>query len=255
MNALVVLSLILLVLMYIVGNKQGLRAFFALFLNFVVLLIAIAFWVNPEVNMFLVGLLTFVAIGMVNLFFINGVNEKTKAAFIALMIVVSLLVLFIRMITSQAMIQGFGEEEVEELAPFSLYVGLDFVEIVAIIMIMSAVGAMMDVAISISTSMYELYKRNQKMTNRELFQSGMTIGRDILGTDTNTLFFAFFGGYLALLIWFKDLSYSFGEILNSKVFSAEMMTIFSAGVGIACIIPLTSIIMVYYIQRMRKKGL
>lgn len=255
MNALVVLGIILLVLMYIVGNKQGLRAFFALFLNFAVLLIAIAFWVNPEVNMFVVGLLTFVAIGAVNLFFINGVNEKTKAAFVALMIIVSILVLFIRVITSRAMIQGFGEEEVEELAPFSLYVGIDFVEIVAIIMIMSAVGAMMDVAISISTSMYELYKRNNEMTNRELFHSGMTIGRDILGTDTNTLFFAFFGGYLALLIWFKDLSYSFGEILNSKVFSAEMMTIFSAGVGIACIIPLTSLIMIYYIQRMRKKGL
>ena len=72
------------------------------------------------------------------------------------------------------------------------------------------------------------------------------MGEDILGTSTNTLFFAFFGGYLALLIWFKDLSYSVGEIVNSKIFSAEMITIFCAGTGVALVIPITAWITAYF---------
>ncbi len=252
MNTLVVLSLILFSLMTFVGGRQGIRAFFALFLNFLMIILAIAFLANPDIHLFTVAMVLFIGIGIVNLFFINGVSMKTKAAFLALLLVVSGLFLFIKFVTSFAMIQGFGEEEIEELAPFSIYVGIDFIQIATIVMVMSAIGAMMDVAISVSTSMYEIAKRNETITLRQLFHSGISIGRDILGTDTNTLFFAFFGGYLALLIWFKDLSYSLGEMMNSKVFSAEMMTIFSAGIGIALIIPVTSFIMTLYVKKERK---
>ncbi|MTW86844.1 hypothetical protein F3157_14410 [Virgibacillus dakarensis] len=75
----------------------------------------------------------------------------------------------------------------------------------------------------------------------------------MLGTDTNTLFFAFFGSYLGLLIWFKDLSYSFGEIVNSKVFSAEMINILCAGIGVAIIIPITAWITAYFLVKTRDK--
>jgi uncharacterized membrane protein len=68
------------------------------------------------------------------------------------------------------------------------------------------------------------------------------------------LFFAFFGGYLALLIWFKDLDYSIGQIANSKVFSAEMITIFSAGIGVALVIPLTAWITATVFIKQREKN-
>ncbi len=76
--------------------------------------------------------------------------------------------------------------------------------------------------------MREILSHTPSISRKALFTSGMNIGKDILGTSANTLFFAFFGSYLGLLIWFKDLEYSLGEIVNSKVFNAEMITILCA---------------------------
>jgi uncharacterized membrane protein len=92
------------------------------------------------------------------------------------------------------------------------------------------------------------------LDRKELFTSGLSIGKDILGTSTNTLFFAFFGGYLALLIWFKDLSYSAGDIVNSKIFSAEMITILCAGIGVTLVIPITSGITAYFLVKTKNKS-
>jgi uncharacterized membrane protein len=94
---------------------------------------------------------------------------------------------------------------------------------------------------------------NPTINRKDLFTFGLSIGRDILGTNTNTLFFAFFGGYLAMLIWFKDLSYSLGTIVNSKIFSGEMINILCAGIGVALIIPITSWITAFFLDREKKK--
>lgn len=131
------------------------------------------------------------------------------------------LIVFIVIIAEKAMIQGFGEEEIEELSIFSLYIGVDFVKVAASVIIMSTIGAITDAAMAISSPMREIHYHHPDISRKELFQAGISIGKDILGTSTNTLFFAFFGGYLALLIWFKDLSYSPGEIINSKIFSGR----------------------------------
>ena len=58
---------------------------------------------------------------------------------------------------------------------------------------------------------------------------------------------------MALLIWFKDLNYSIGEIVNSKIFSAEMISIFCAGIGIALIIPIASGINAYFSVKIRDR--
>src|SRR5699024_12208144 len=88
--------------------------------------------------------------------------------------------------------------------------------------------------------MQEIFNHRPTISRKSLFTSGLTIGKDILGSNTNILFFAFIGGYMALLIWFKDLSYSFGQVVNSKIFASEMIIICTAGIGIALIIPIAS---------------
>src|SRR5690625_6131036 len=90
---------------------------------------------------------------------------------------------------------------------------------------MSTIGAITNIAIITTSPKQENFQHNKNISRKELFTSGLTIGRDILGSNANTLFFAFFGGYMALLLWFKDLAYSIGEIANSKVFGAEMLII------------------------------
>lgn len=86
------------------------------------------------------------------------------------------------------MIQGFGEEEIEELSMFSLYIGVDFVEIGASVIIMSTIGAIIDTAMAISSPMREMFLHHPSISKKDLFTFGLSIGRDILGTSTNTLF-------------------------------------------------------------------
>jgi len=253
MNVVVLLAVILFVLMVLVGGRQGIRSFLSLFLNFGVLFVTIFLMTNPKNSPIILTFIACTVISCISLFYINKTNSKTITAFISTMVTIGVLLLFITFVTEKSMIQGFGEESTEEISIFSLYIGVNFVQIGASVIIMSTIGAIMDVAISIATSMHEIFYRNPSISRKKLFTAGLSIGRDILGTDTNTLFFAFFGGYLSLLIWFKDLSYSIGEIVNSKVFSAEMTTIFCAGIGIALIIPIASCINAYYLIRTRKK--
>lgn len=253
MNVIVWLAVILLVLMVWVGGKSGVRSFLSLFLNFGVVFFTMFFMLDSNANPIVITFIASIVIGCISLFYINEVNSKTVLAFISTMITISILLFFIVIVSQKLMIQGFGEEGEEAIAGLSLYIGVDFVKIGASVIIMSTIGAIMDVAISIASSMHEVFKHTSTLSKKELFKSGVSIGRDILGTDTNTLFFAFFGGYLALLIWFKDLHYTIGDIVNSKIFSSEMILILCAGLGIALVIPIASWMNAHFLVRSREK--
>lgn len=208
MNVIVILAAILFLLMVIIGGKKGARSFIALFLNFGVLFLTIIFMTDPHINPIILTLLSSAVICSITLFYINGGNVKTVTAFISAMLTIVLLLFFIMSVTKHTSIQGFGEEELGDIGIFTLFVGVDFVKVTAAMIIMGTIGAITDVAISITSPMREIYSHNPSMSRKDLYTFGLSIGRDILGTNTNTLFFAFFGSYLALIIWFKDLSYS-----------------------------------------------
>ena len=254
MNVLVLLAGILLFLMTLIGGRKGVRSFFAIFFNFGVIMITVVLMNDPTIDPVILTIIACVVISCINLFYINGVNSKTKTAFLSTIICTVILLLFIIYITNKAMIQGFGEEEIGELGMFSLLVEVDFVKITVSVIIMSTIGAITDTAIAVSSPMREIHFHHPNITRKELFLSGLSIGRDILGTSANTLFFAFFGGYLALLIWFKDLSYSIGEVVNSKIFSSEMITILCAGIGVTLVIPITTWITAYFFVRNKENS-
>ena len=253
MNTLVWLAAILLFLMILIGGKKGARSFLALFFNFGIVLLMVFFITAPAINPIVITLIACTAISAINLFYINQINSKTITAFLSTMITIVLMLILIYFITKKTMIQGFSEEEADEISVFSLNLGVDFVKIGTAMIIMSTIGAITDVAISITSPMREVYLHRPDMKQRELFLSGIRIGKDILGSNTNTLFFAFIGGYLGLLLWFRDLKYSFGAVINSKVFAGEMVTIFCAGIGIALIIPIASWINAWYLLKKRDK--
>ncbi|KAB8136749.1 YibE/F family protein [Gracilibacillus oryzae] len=253
MNVLLLLALILFILMALVGGKKGIKSFIALFLNFLVLIVTVLIMNDPNTNPVLLTLVACVFIGAISLFYINDINNKTTLAFIATIFTTLLLLLFIFFITEKSMIYGFSEEESDGLTIFSVYIGIDFVKIAASGIIMGTIGAIVDTAISITSPMREIHQHNPGITRKDLFMSGIRIGRDILNTSSNTLFFAFFGGYLGLLIWFKDLEYSFGEIVNSKVLNGELISILTAGMGVAIVIPIASAITAHHLVGIKDK--
>lgn len=85
-----------------------------------------------------------------------------------------------------------------------------------------------------------MYSNNRTLNEKELFKSGINIGKDILCTMANTLFFVFIGEFITLIILFYGGNYSFGEIINSKVFSAELIKIIFIAIGSILVIPVTS---------------
>ncbi|ALV22617.1 YibE/F family protein [Carnobacterium antarcticum] len=248
MSVLVCLAVILFILMKFVGGEKGTRSFIALFLNFGVTF-ATMLLMGSKNNPIIITLIACTVISCINLFYINNVSIKSIAAFISTMITLVLLVSVIFILVEMSMIQGFGIEEIEELNSFTLYIGIDFAKVAVCTIIMGTIGAITDTAISISSAMNEISIHNPLIDRFGLFKSGMNVGRDILGTTTNTLYFAFIGGYLALILWFKDLSYSLGEVVNSKVFSSEIISIFCIGTGAILIIPITAWLTAYILSK------
>lgn len=251
MNTVSILALILLALMSLLGGKRGFRSFVTLGLNlmtFMFMILLIAWRFNPVT----VTLLGACSISAVTLFYINGFNQKTIAAMISVIIVVTLTFIITAPAGIAAKIHGFTWEQMELASTFSQHMPLDFGTIVMCELLIGLLGAVIDVAISIASPLNEIKENNPSISSAELFRSGIAIGRDIMGTMTNTLLFAYIGGFTALVIWFYDLHYSLSEILNAKIFAAEVFQIFVGGLGIVLVIPVSAFISAMLLSREKK---
>ena len=108
--------------------------------------------------------------------------------------------------------------------------------------VIASLGAVMDVAMSLSSSISELKTVNPELTVGRLWKSGMRIGRDMVGTMTNTLILAFVGGSLVLVILLWSQGPSYMALLSSRYFSVELITGLSSSVGVILAVPLTAFI-------------
>jgi len=89
---------------------------------------------------------------------------------------------------------------------------------------------------------------------KALLGDGIAVGKQIIGTTFNTLFFGFFGGFLALFIWFTGVHYSVGEILNDKIFVSEILMILFAMVSVILTVPITTWVMTRAVAGQRKRA-
>ncbi len=108
--------------------------------------------------------------------------------------------------------------------------------------LIGAIGAIMDVSMSISSSIHEIYKANPKSNLKSLFTSGMNVGRDIMGTMSNTLILAYTGGALPLLFMYSAYKVSFMKILNLELITTEILRAVVGSIGLIMSVPLTSFI-------------
>ena len=125
---------------------------------------------------------------------------------------------------------------------FSYDIGVDFNRISIALIIIGLIGATIDSSMAISSALYEVKENNKHLKQKELYRSGINIGKDILGTTMCTLLFAFIGEFMTLLIWFKKGNYSLGDIINAKTFAAEFIKILFSAIGCILVIPITSYI-------------
>ncbi|BCU53260.1 putative membrane protein [Staphylococcus auricularis] len=248
MSAMTILGLILFIVMIIFGGKKGLVSFLTLFLNFIILLISIIA-IMFGAPIYLVTLIFSIAISACNLFVLNSYNTKTLAAFICTLITSVILITGIYLSISIGNLQGFTTEQQDETYVYSMNIGIDMVKFMVFSIVLAVIAAVIDLAITISSPMYELYETKPELTRRELFDSGMRVGREILATSANTIYLAYLGGQLTIFIWFFKLNYSFGQIINSKLFAQEFVSILLGGIAVAISIPITALITAWLIKR------
>ena len=108
--------------------------------------------------------------------------------------------------------------------------------------VISALGAVMDVTMGIASSLSEVHAANPELSRRELFRSGMNIGRDMVGTMTNTLILAFLGSGFTLILYLYSLGLSFRQLMSSAYVSMEVVSGIASSVGVILSIPLTALI-------------
>lgn len=107
----------------------------------------------------------------------------------------------------------------------------------------------MDVAMSISSSMFELVSVNSKLTMKELIQSGMNVGTDMIGTMTNTLILALAGGSLTTAILIYSATISEMQLINLDVLGTELVQGLAGSIGIVITVPITVLIAAYMYKK------
>ena len=237
----IILIILLFLLMIYIDIKRGIKLFLSILFNFIILMI-IFYLIAVGLNPIICSLIGCFIISYIILYYVNERNVKTESSLKSVIIVLIILSFLIFFVTKISRIAGFGYESYEEINMFSYDVKIDFTNIAISMILISLIGATVDSSIAISSALYEVYDNNKNLSKKDLFLSGMNIGKDILCTTNNTLMFAFLGEFMTLLIWFYKGDYSFLEIVNAKTFVSEMIKILFSAVGCIIVIPITAYI-------------
>lgn len=239
---LIALTIIFILLTLVIGGNRSAKGLITLSINSLFLL-SVIFFVYKGFNPLLISISACVFICLIAIFYQNGYNIKTKTAFISVIIIIAVLLPVIYFLGGLADIQGFTREqfEITDTNGYSRNIDVNMTLLQISVVIMLATGTIIDTAMAISSALHQVYENNPHLSKQQLFISGLNIGKDILGTTIQTIFFIFVAEYMNLLIQFMD-GYSISKIINSKAFVQETVNILSACIGCTAIIPLTALI-------------
>ena len=107
----------------------------------------------------------------------------------------------------------------------------------------------MDVGMSIASTLNELHETNPALTTKELFRSGMNVGKDMMGTMSNTLILAFTGGSINTLVFIYAYQYQYQQIINMYSVGIEVMQGLSASMGVVLTVPVTSFVAAWMLAK------
>ena len=241
-----VLGLFLLVVL-IVGGKTGLKSLLGLGFTVVALIwIFCPLWMKGAEPVWLaLGLCTLVSV--MSFVILGGTSRKILCAILGTLAGMVLAALFAQLaqalcrITSYAMYDA-GADFTELVNLQERDYPLHLQGILTAGIIISSLGAVMDVAMSLSSAISELKTVNGGLGVRELWKSGMHIGRDMVGTMSNTLILAFVGSSLVLVIRLWSQGSGYRSLMASKYLSVELISALSSSIGVILAVPLTALI-------------
>ena len=184
---------------------------------------------------------------------ISGWTKKTVSAIIGTTCGVTAAGVSALVFGHFAGISGYNVSDIETLNYVAQYTPIRIGELLFAGIIISALGAVMDVGMSMSSAIQEIYEANLEVDKKKLFMSGIHVGRDMMGTMTNTLILAYVGGAMTTLIinYAYDLSYN--QLLNSYNMGIEIMQGLAGSLGVVLTVPITAAVAVELIYRKSSK--
>ena len=233
------LILIFAAALIIVGKKNGFKALITLGITvgliFGIFLPCIIQGFNP----ILLALAVCSAATVITLFIISGNNKKTYTAIMGTIGGVIIAGLFAYSAGKILMLTGLGNEDAQLLAFIPQHRKIDYQGLLFAGIMIGALGAVMDVAMSISSAMWEIISVSPDISKKQLIKSGMNIGRDIIGSMSNTLILAYVSTSIPVLLLFILFSNGFTEIINLELLASEVLRAVAGSIGLICTIPIT----------------
>ena len=227
-----------------IGRMQGLKTIVTLAITmtlvYKVLLPALLAGYSPI--LITVGIA--VVINIVTYLVISGFQRKSYAAIIGASLGVIIAGVLAYTVGSMVRLTGLSGEEAGMLLYIPQGTVFNFKELMFSGILLGALGAVMDVAMSISSAIDEVHRANPLLKSKQLFAAGMTVGKDIMGTMSNTLILAYTGSSIPLLLIFMAYDTPLARIINLDLIATEIVRSLAGTIGLVLTIPITAVIAV-----------
>lgn len=237
-----VIVIVFLLALILIGGKKGLMAVLGLFFSFIcIIFIYIPMIIHGD-NPIISSLIISVLVTAVTMLLIGGFTSKTTTAFLGTSVGLVTGTLTGMLAGSFAHISGYTTGDAESLI---LLAGRAHIQVGALIfggITISSLGAVIDIAMSISSSVYEVYQSRSDAENDALFHSGMSVGRDMMGTMANTLILAFTGSTLSTLLLIYTNKVPYGQLVNSAWLGLTVIQEMSGSLAVIFTVPVTALI-------------
>ena len=246
--------LIFFILLGALGGKKGLGALAGLLLT----LGCIWFILIPCLLRGVPAIPVTIAVSAVSaaagLIFLNGYSKKTFCAVCGCVGGVLVSGIAAAVVGFLSPMNGFNMQEAENLILYGADQGLKVSGLLVCGVLISALGAVMDVALGIASSVWEMKEQNPDASVGSLFRSGMQIGKDAMGTMANTLILAFAGSSLNMLILVQTYNIPFLQLINTDSIALEVVQSVAGSIGILLTVPLVALISARLMARRKKAG-
>ncbi len=243
-NSIYIFTGIFFFMLLIIGRKKGVLSFISIVATVSLIFFAMTPMILNDVSPIIASLVVCVLSTLITIYLVGGFNYKSTSAILGTILSVGLAALLSIFAIKLATLTGFAGEE-----PMFLYTArpdLDFTGILSASMMLAALGAVMDTGVSIASTINEIYLTDKNLSIKELFKSGMNVGRDIIGTMSNTLILVYLGSSLPLVLLSNNIDLN--KFFNLNQVASEIISALIGSIAILACVPITAIISSYLIK-------
>lgn len=235
--------------LWLVGGRQGIHAGIALAFTFIAIIGVFIPMIYRGVSPIAAAVLVAVLVTVLTMYLVGGEATKIWSAIISTSIGVVISGLLAWGFGAVTRISGYNVSDIEQLEYVAQMTDIRIGELLYAGILISALGAIMDVGMSVSSAVHEVSARAPELTWKELFLSGIHVGRDMISTMSNTLVLAFTGSSLNTLAFIYAYEYTGRQVINMYSVGIEIIQGASATMGVVLTVPAAAFVSARLLKR------